>query len=68
MLCKALVVDPKSGVAPLHIRLPATAANISGFYRFKDPVRVFGLIPGTTYYQTARGFIEKGYLGECSPY
>lgn len=57
MLCKAISVDSKFGVAPLHIRLPATPENISGFYRLKDPVRVFGLIPGTTYYQTARGFI-----------
>jgi hypothetical protein len=68
MLCKAVAVDPRSGVAPLHIRLPATPGNISGFYRMKDPVRVFGIIPGTTYYQTARGFIERSYLGDCQPY
>lgn len=68
MLCKALKVDSESGVAPLHIRLPAHKGNISGFYRLNDPVRVTGLIPGTTYYVTARGYIEKSYLGSCSPY
>lgn len=68
MLCKAVAVDPASGVAPVHIRLPAKKDNISAFYRINDPVRVMGLIPGTTYYLTSRGYIEKSFLGHCSNY
>jgi hypothetical protein len=68
MLCKAVVADPKSGVAPVHIRLPATPENISAFYRLNDPVRVLGLIPGTTFYKTSRGYIDKSYLGQCTNY
>jgi hypothetical protein len=68
MLCKAVAADPRTGVAPVHIRLPATPENISAFYRLNDPVRVLGLIPGTNFYKTSRGYIDKSYLGQCSNY
>ena len=67
-LCKAVAVDPVSGVAPIHITLPATAQNISAYYRLNDPIRVFGSIPGTDFYRTGRGYIESKYLGQCSNY
>lgn len=68
MLCKAVAADSKSGVAPVHIRLPATPDNISAFYRLHDPVRVMGIIPGTRFYKTARGYIDKDFVGSCSQY
>jgi hypothetical protein len=66
MICKAIAIDPARGVAPVHITLPATSENVSAWYRLNDPVRVHGLIPGTTFYRTGRGYIDKKFIGNCS--
>lgn len=66
MICKAIVVDPVSGVAPVHRTLPASNDNISAFYRLNDPVRVSGLIPQTDFYRTGRGYISRKFIGKCS--
>lgn len=66
LICKAVAVDPSSGVAPVHRTLPATGANVSAYYRLNDPVRVLGLIPRTEFYRTGRGYISKKFIGSCS--
>ncbi|MFZ9518941.1 MAG: L,D-transpeptidase [Silvanigrellaceae bacterium] len=66
MICKAVAIDPARGIAPVHITLPATSENVSAWYRLNDPVRVQGRIPGTTFYRTGRGYIDKKFIGNCS--
>lgn len=66
MICKTLVVDSSSGVAPVHRTLPASPENVSAYYRLNDPVRVLGLIVGTDFYRTGRGYIHKKFVGNCT--
>lgn len=66
MICKTIAVDSATGVAPVHRTLPATNENVSAYYRMNDPIRVHGLIPGTSFYRTGRGFIDQRFVGYCS--